>query len=260
MELLNVKVTNASEKQEQEYISVTLDGVEQKFWLHDYDSIYKIPGLYEKIFVDLFDGTSHELIPKLMLEQAAKQSLDISTLNVLDFGAGVGLIGQYLQQNGVTNIFGIDITESAKNATERDRPNVYKNYMVSDLIESTKKSDVFFKRANANCLICVSSLNVIPAIAFTNVFNAIKPQGIIALNIVEGAMSDEPEYDVGSNKLVKYLIDTNAISLKLSKVYQHRFSSTGKPINYMAIVANKQRTIEVDEAKCFERRIWRKEA
>ena len=60
--------------QDEEYCLVVRDGEERKIRFHDYDEIYRIPGLYEYLFYDRLKCTSHDQVSSLLFN-----ALDVST-------------------------------------------------------------------------------------------------------------------------------------------------------------------------------------
>ena len=54
---------------------------------------------------------------------------------MLDLGAGNGMVGEALREHGFEEITGVDITPEAGEAAERDRPGVYADYHVCDLLD-----------------------------------------------------------------------------------------------------------------------------
>ena len=239
--LVEVADSDANAKQSDECVIVHQGDSTKTLWLHDYNEIYKVPGLYEQIFIDLFKGVSHSYIPSILIDQAKKHNKQARDLSVLDFGAGPGIVGDELHKHGTTKIFGIDISQEAKNATLRDRPGIYQEYWVDDLANPNPETVQAMTAAAFNCLICVSSLNVTPTAAWRNIFNAVETGGLIALNIREGALHKNPAkvFHSGSNRLIKHLIDEGILDVKVKEIYRHRVATSGKPIEYVAIVGKK---------------------
>ena len=56
----------------------------------------------------------------------------VSELRVLDLGAGNGMMGEVLKRDGVARLVGADIIPEARDATYRDRSEVYDDYYVAD--------------------------------------------------------------------------------------------------------------------------------
>ena len=120
--------------QDQEYCLVRIQGRTERIRLHDYHEIYRIPGLYECLFCKRLQYRSPEVVVSLLMGEVEKSSFRAHELSVLDIGAGNGLAGEWLRAKGVTSIVGMDIVPEALKAVRRDRPDVYDEYYVEDLI------------------------------------------------------------------------------------------------------------------------------
>ncbi len=231
---------------------------EQHLSLHNYSEIYRYPGLYEYIFINIFKGMSHQLIPDLMLDELAKAGQVPEDLSVLDFGAGSGLIGSQLHARGIRRIIGIDLFEASRNAINRDFPGVYQELLIDDLSSPTNVTRSVLEQFQSNALVCVSALNVIPAIAWRNVFNLIQPGGWIALNIVADAFQEHPDEKskAGSNTLIRQLIDQKLLDVKVQKTYKHRRNSAGQPIFYTAVIGRKNGNIDLEMCQQHYCPVW----
>ncbi len=119
--------------QAEEYCIIEQDGHERRIRFHDYHEIYAIPVLYEHLFHERLKCKSPDVITRLLIEQINKSSDPISELAVFDLGAGNGIVGEILKQNGVNMIVGIDVVPEAAMAARRDRPGVYDDYYIEDL-------------------------------------------------------------------------------------------------------------------------------
>ena len=73
------------------------------------------------------------MVVGLLAEQLDAAKVGPETLTALDVGAGNGLVGEQLKRLGVKSIVGVDIIPEAARAAERDRPEVYSDYVVCDL-------------------------------------------------------------------------------------------------------------------------------
>src|SRR5438067_11591881 len=87
--------------QDAEHCSVLLRGEWCDFRFHDYDRIYRVPGLYEQLFHDILECQSPDVIAKLLKEELQQDGYEPGSLRVLDLGAGNGLVGEQLRNIGV---------------------------------------------------------------------------------------------------------------------------------------------------------------
>jgi hypothetical protein len=244
---------SAHVQQKDEFVEVSCNGESRRIWLHDYDEIYRVQGLYEAIFIDLFKGVSHVLVPDLLQSVIAKEGIDPVELRVLDFGAGVGLAGESLNRHGVRDLLGIDVTEQGRIATMRDRAGIYRDYIVADMSAPSPDTVEKIRQFAPTSLICVSSLNVIPVTAWAAVYRAIPINGLVAFNILAGALADTPPASCmnGSNALIRHLLNSQQLEVKESLVYRHRLNSAGGDVMYTAVVGRKLRELSESEAQQF---------
>src|SRR4051794_25269396 len=77
-------------EQDHEWCRVTVDGRARDIRFHDYDEIYKVPGLYEFLFYERLRCCSPEVVCDLLEEELESDPAD---LRVLDLGAGNGMVG-----------------------------------------------------------------------------------------------------------------------------------------------------------------------
>lgn len=207
---------------------------------HEYGKIYSIPGLYEFLFRDKLECKSPEKVCKLLAEEIDDSSTNIEKLAVLDLGAGNGMVGEELRKYGVDEIFGIDIEEQARMAVERDRPEVYEDYLVVDLTDLPDALRKELEERSFNCLTTVGTLGFgdIPPKAFGEGFNLISVPGWVAFNIKEGFLSDNDP--TGFSFLIQRMIDNGILEVRSQEHYQHRLSIKGHPLYYVAIIGEKK--------------------
>ena len=225
------------------FFLVDRDGEKIKIRLHDYDLLYRQPGLYEQVVYDRLRCQSPERVAQV-LEYAVSQSAEnVSELRVLDLGAGNGIMGEQCKKKGVSRLIGVDIISEAKVAAERDRPGTYDEYYVMDLCELDNEQREELSSWSCNCLVCVAALGFgdIPPQVFMEGFNLISAEGWIAFNIKETFLQSADHS--GFAHLIRELINSNYIELFHMQRYRHRLSLEGKPLYYFAIGARKKADI-----------------
>jgi len=228
--------------QDQEWaeIGVNGNGRLQRFRFHDYDKLYKQPGLYEQIFYEELECQSPQVVTGLLGEVLASESLDASDLRVFDVGAGNGMVGEELSKLGAETIVGVDIIEEAAQAAERDRPRVYDKYHVLDLTDIPPAARSELEDRQFNCMVTVAALGFgdIPTRAFAEAFNLVRDDGWIAFNIKEEFL--QPGESTGFSRLIEHMTNEGAIDMKAGMTYQHRLSTAGEPLDYRIFIARKR--------------------
>jgi len=225
--------------QDQAYFYLqTLDN-QRKIRFHDYDEIYKVPGLYEQIFYDRLKCTSPAKVTSI-LESAVQQSNQtFSEMRILDLGAGNGMMGDELNEHGVSRLIGVDIIPEAYEAMVRDRPGLYDAYYVEDFtkLAQDKRDDI--AAWECDCMVTVAALgfNDIPASAFIEAFNIINQKGWVAFNIKETFLNESD--DSGFSKMIRELIFSEYLDIYHIERYRHRLSIEGEPLYYFAIAGRK---------------------
>lgn len=212
----------------------------QEIRFHDYSEIYRIPGLYEKVFYEILQCDSPARVRALLADHLRGEGIASDTLRVLDLGAGNGIVGEELAGIGVKTIVGIDIVEAARDAALRDRPGVYTDYLIEDMTALPEEAQRRLERARFNCLTCVAALGFgdIPTEAFVRAYEYIEPGGIIAFNIKKDFLDRQDRS--GFAELMSSMIDEDILDLACQQAYPHRLATTGDPLEYVAIVGTKR--------------------
>lgn len=251
MEELDIHFPEVSDDtdQDQEWCAVHLNGSRRRIRFHDYHEVYSIPGLYEYIFYDKLKCSSPETVRSLLEQEVAKDSVDPKSLRVLDVGAGNGIVGEELARMGAGHLVGLDIIQEAEDAANRDRPNVYQDYFVVDLTDIPPAARTGLQQHNFNCLASVAALGFddMPPLAFAEAYNFISSPGWIAFNIKEVFLEERSD-QTGFSNLIGRMLREGLLEQRAQKRYRHRFSMTGRPLHYDAIVAVKKDDVPLDWA------------
>ena len=235
--------------QDREWCYVTFNGKKRKIWFHEYHKIYSIPGLYEYIFHNILKCTSPQTVCTLLAQQLAEYTFTLSDLKVLDLGAGNGMMGECLAKLNIDSIVGLDIVKEGAQATERDRPNIYKCYHVADLTNLSQPLRKQLEQENFNCLTSVSALGFshIQPRVFTEAYNLISSPGWIAFNIKETFLNEKDP--TGFSRLIRRMLNDGLMQLRVKHRYCHRLSIRGTPLYYIVIVALKKENIPLSLLK-----------
>ena len=225
--------------QDEVYFYLDEDGSETKLRFHDYDEIYRRPGLYEQIFYDRLKCQSPAKVASI-LRSAVEHSTEASTtLRVLDLGAGNGIMGEELRRLGVARLVGTDIIPEAGEACERDRGGLYDAYYVCDFASPDEDTWADLQSWSLNCLTTVAALGFgdIPPAAFMNAFNLIEAGGWVAFNVKETFLDNRETTEFSQS--VRELVFTDYLEIHHLERYRHRLSIDGEPIFYYAIAGRK---------------------
>ena len=120
-------------EQDVEWCVVRVGDKWRRIRFHDYQDVYALPGLYERLFYDILQCDSPATVRRLVEKETRKGGTPAEDLRVLDLGAGNGMVGEEFANIGAKSIVGVDIIAAAAEATERDRPGVYDEYLVTDM-------------------------------------------------------------------------------------------------------------------------------
>ncbi|MEE4350426.1 MAG: class I SAM-dependent methyltransferase, partial [Pacificimonas sp.] len=197
---------------------------------HDYDEIYRRPGLYEQVFYDRLQCSSPEKVAQLLDEAVRANGERLAGLRVLDLGAGNGIVGEALKARGVARLVGADIIPEAREAAYRDRPHVYDDYLVADMTALTEEQRAELSEWRFDALTVIAALGFadIPVQAFVSALDFVRRGGWIAFNIKESFLSDEDQS--GFSKFIRRLMMSPALQVHHLERYQHRLSMEGEPL------------------------------
>jgi hypothetical protein len=237
-----------SQKLGQDEIFFTLieDGEAKRLRFHDYDEIYKRPGLYEQLFYERLRCNSPAKVADLLQRALNTVREPVTELRVIDLGAGNGMMGEVLKREGVARMVGADIIPEARDAAYRDRSTVYDDYYIDDF--ANLDADVLeeLREWRFNCLTCVAALGFgdIPPRAFFTAMKLVRTDGWLAFNIKETFL-DHTEH-TGFSRLVRELIFSKYLDIYHLERYRHRLSMEGTQLFYYALVGRMTASIPED--------------
>lgn len=230
-------------QQDSEWCHLRIHGERRRLRFHDYDQIYLIPGLYEHLFYEKLKCSSPQVIAELLSKQVDASDDSMGDLKILDLGAGNGMVGEALIEAGADSVIGVDIIREAAQATKRDRPGLYEDYLVDDLTQPSSATRTRLDREPFTCLASVSALGFgdIPPLAFCEAFNAVSTPGWVAFNIKEDFLTRRD--DTGFCGLIHRMFDEGIMEMRDRRRYQHRLGVSGQPLYYVAVIATKERDV-----------------
>jgi SAM-dependent methyltransferase len=237
-----------SEKLGQDEVFFTLieDGEEKRLRFHDYDEIYKRPGLYEQLFYERLRCNSPAKLADLLQRALNTVREPVTELRVLDMGAGNGMMGEVLKREGVARLVGADIIPEARDAAYRDRSTVYDDYFIEDFTNLDADVREELCEWRFDCLTCVAALGFgdIPPRAFFSAMKLLRTDGWLAFNIKESFL-DHTEQS-GFSRLVRELIFSKYLDIYHLELYRHRLSMEGTQLFYYALVGRMTASIPED--------------
>lgn len=212
---------------------------EEVVHLHDYERLYRVPGLYEHIVQDLLQCRSPQVAAEAFAHALARLGIDPAEIVLLDVGAGTGIVGELVTAAGVSSVIGFDALEAARTACLRDRPGVYRDYLVGDLAAPPSELLARLRRHRPTALISAGAMGGthMPPAALMNALSLLPGAAPVVFTIDERWMNtDAPG---GFKTPVTQLIGSGGLRLLRRTRFQHRLSTTRSPIHYELIVAAK---------------------
>jgi SAM-dependent methyltransferase len=238
--------------QDEEWCEVVVDGKKRRVRFHDYGDVFRVPGFYEELFYEHLECCSPSYVANLLESVIGEYDNDVEELRVLDVGAGNGMVGDELHHLGADSIVGIDIVPEAKKAAERDRGDVYDDYLVTDLTDLPEAEEERLRRVNANCLTTVAALGFgdIPPLAFAKALDLIATPGWLAFNLKEDFIREQDTS--GFSRLIRRLNREGYVQTMCYRRYQHRISIAGDPLYYVAVIGKKLRDVDNELMESLE--------
>jgi SAM-dependent methyltransferase len=213
--------------QDQAYFFLRDRGEEYRIRFHDYDRIFAYPGLYEQLFYLRLRCASPKKARDILEKVLHENQLLPSELRVLDLGAGNGMVGELLD---AARVVGVDISEQARQACERDRPGTYDAYYVADMTNVPEPIRQELEAWQFDCMSCVAALGFgdVPVSAFVRSYNLIQNGGWIVFNIKETFLQESDTS--GFSRLIKHLLLRDTLEVHHMERYRHRVSINGAPL------------------------------
>ncbi|MBW3653390.1 MAG: methyltransferase domain-containing protein [Actinobacteria bacterium] len=231
--------------QDEEWCEIEAGGKRRRIRFHDYAEIYKVPGLYERLFADRLDCDSPRIVTDLLGEALRDGGLKPEKLTALDFGAGNGMVGELLAELAIGEIVGVDLLPEARDAAQRDRPGLYEAYYALDMTQLTSEQRRDLMRHDFDVMTIVAALGFgdIPPLAFAEAFNLVGAPGWIAFNIRDRFVEQQSS---GFGALIARMLREGILEERTRKRYTHRVSVAGEPLEYDAVVAAKHADVPLD--------------
>ena len=216
------------------------DGAWVEYRFHDYDRIFEVPGLYEKIFYDVLGCDSPRFMVGLLREALDATGEPAETLRVLDLGAGNGIMAEELAAIGVGHAVGVDILTEAATAADRDRPGLYAGYEVADLtaLPADQRAALAAHELNALTVVAALGFGDIPPEAFATAYDLVAEGGWVVLTIKDAFLTETDRS--GFATMIRGGLDSGALEVVRRERFQHRMATDSTPLVYEGIVARKR--------------------
>ena len=221
-----------------DYIALSDAGADEEIvHLHDYERLYRVPGLYEHVVQDLLGCRSPQVAADALADVLKALGREPSEVVVLDLGAGTGIVGELASAIGISAIIGLDSLDAARAACLRDRPGVYSDYLVGDLAAPPRELRAMLERHGPNALISAGALGGTHAssAALVNALGFLATGAPVVLTIDE--RWTQPGAPGGFRELLARLLASRQLRLLRRSRFRHRLSTSGNPILYELIVA-----------------------
>jgi hypothetical protein len=213
------------------------DGRSEEFALHDYDRLYAIPGLYEEIVQVQLGCSSPTVIASLLAAAVGRLGWTPSDVRALEIGAGNGISGEALAASGIQPVLATDVLASARDAARRDRPGVYEDYLVTDLLSLDAEQAEAISKLGCSVLVCVAPVGAgpqhVPAEAIAAASALLGPDALLAY------MRDADERpDALTSGIIAARVPgfTELQELERHR-YVHRRTVNGEPILMDAVIS-----------------------
>jgi len=160
------------------------DGSVEHLRLHDYERLYELPGAYEQIVSDRLRCASPQVMASLLAQAVERTGRSRRSVRVIDVAAGNGMSGEALLAEGLKPVLGTDIVPSARVAALRDRPSVYDDYLILDLLALKPEQEQRLRSLRADALHCVApvgdSAGQLPEQALAAAVRLLEPDSLVA--------------------------------------------------------------------------------
>lgn len=240
-EALTIHFPTAGEllDQDEEWCELEEGEGRRRIRFHDYDQVFSVAGLYEHLFYDRLQCQSPTVVSDLLAEQVDAAGEHASDLRVLDLGAGNGMVGEAMLQRGVGAVVGVDIVPEAGEAIERDRPGLYDEFHVCDLLAPSAEVRDALTEEPFDAMASVAALGFgdVPPAVFEEAFSLVREGGWIAFTLKEDFLEDaDPS---GFSALIARMLEDGRLVERAQRRYQHRLDVRGNPLHYVAMVGVK---------------------
>lgn len=215
------------------------DGSRRRVGFHDYAAIYAVPGLYERVFYEELGMCSSERVVGLYGRVLTELGRSPERERVLDVGAGNGLGGQALRAIGVGTVVGLDREPAAKPAAHRDRPGVYDDYVVGDLLAGA--ADQLRPHAFTSVLaLAAIGVGHVPPAALERALALLEPGDLFGFAVTPALLPGSEDPEGIATGYPDYLDSLLRAGEELAReAYVHRRQTDGTPHEAVALIGRR---------------------
>ena len=203
--------------------------------LHDYAALYQVPGLYEATYLVRLGGRAPHLLIKTLAEVVPRR--ERAVLQVLDVGAGTGVVGEQLTAVGFRRIAGTDVEPASEWAVLRDRAELYQDLRTIDLT-GLSEDDLRWLRTVAPQVVTVAGavgFGHLQVDAFAALTRMLPVGGLLALTVAHGFEHDPELADHAT------LLLGPAYRLRTRRDGLHRQTAEGARLDVVALILERTR-------------------
>jgi trans-aconitate methyltransferase len=224
-------------RQGEEQFVLHLDGEAREVVLHDYATVYSVPGLYEEVVQRRLQCASPATVADALVEAGAAIGREPADLRAFDLGAGNGVVGEELTDRGVTVVVGADGIPEARDAAHRDRPGMYAHYLVGERLEGAEVARLV-REERLDALVAAGAVGEghVPVDALAELWSAFPAGSVLALTLKDGG-EESGDHDVPDVEgMLAGFDDTNVV---VRRRFRHRLSMAGTELHYVVLAAVK---------------------
>jgi hypothetical protein len=230
--------TSPGRRQGEERFVLTRDGESREVVLHDYATVYSVPGLYEEVVQHRLQCASPATVADALVEAGATLGLAPADLRAFDLGAGNGVVGEEMTARGVTVVVGADGIGEARDAAHRDRPGMYAHYLVGERLDGAEVA-ALVRDERLTALVAAGAVGEghVPVDALAELWSAFPSGSVIALTLKDGG-PETGDHDVSDVEAVLAGMDDTTVVVR--RRFRHRFSMAGAELYYLVLAAVKR--------------------
>jgi hypothetical protein len=230
--------TSPGRRQGEERFVLHQDGGTREVVLHDYATVYSVPGLYEEVVQRRLQCASPATVADAVVEAGASLGTAPGDLRAFDLGAGNGVVGEEMTARGVTVVVGADGIPEARDAAHRDRAGMYAHYLVGERLEGAEVARLV-REERLTALVAAGAVGEghVPVDALGELWSTFPPGSVLALTLKDGG-PETGDHDVADVESMLAGFDDTTVVVR--RRFRHRLSMAGAELYYQVLAAVKR--------------------